>query len=195
MPRQGGAPCMPERCGYNTALRYAPGFIMRLFALAFALVAALSVLPAPRAGPAAGESETLLVVTGRIAPELAAEGGARFDREALQTLPQHEIRTSTPWTDGVSAFEGPLLCDLLERLGADGTVLHARALNDYAIDIPVEDCERYPVILALKRDGKELSRRDMGPIWIVYPRDDHPELQLETINARWVWQLTELEVR
>ena len=29
----------------------------------------------------------------------------------------------------------------------------------------------------------------------VYPRDDHPELQLETINARWVWQLTELEVR
>jgi hypothetical protein len=95
----------------------------------------------------------------------------------------------------VSAFEGPLLCDLLERLGADGTVLRAKALNDYAVDIPAEDCERYPVILALTRDGKDLSRRDMGPIWIVYPRDDHPELQLETINARWVWQLTELEVR
>jgi hypothetical protein len=35
----------------------------------------------------------------------------------------------------------------------------------------------------------------MGPIWIVYPRDDFPELQLETVNARWVWQLTEIEVR
>jgi hypothetical protein len=185
---------MPERGGYNAALRWVPGFIMRLFALAFALVAALA-MPAPRAGLAAGEVEALLVVTGRIAPELAAKGGARFDREALEALPQHEIRTSTPWTDGVSAFEGPLLCDLLERLGADGTVLHARALNDYAVDIPVEDCERYPVILALTRDGQPLSRRDMGPIWIVYPRDDYPELQLETINARWVWQLTELEVR
>jgi hypothetical protein len=49
-------------------------------------------------------------------------------------------------------------------------------------------------ILALKRDGETLSRRDKGPIWIVYPRDDFPELQLETINARWVWQLIELEV-
>jgi hypothetical protein len=45
------------------------------------------------------------------------------------------------------------------------------------------------------RDGARLSRRDMGPIWIVYPRDEFPELQLETVNARWIWQLTELEVR
>ena len=27
------------------------------------------------------------------------------------------------------------------------------------------------------------------------PGDIQPELQLETINARWVWQLVELEVR
>jgi len=172
---------------------------MRLFALAFALLAATSVLFAAGAAMAAGESETLLVVTGRIAPPgtapETAEGGARFDREALEALPQHEIRTSTPWTDGVSTFEGPLLCDLLAGLGAKGTELRARALNDYVVDIPIADCQRYPVILALKRDGKSLSRRDMGPIWIVYPRDDFPELRLETINARWVWQLIELEVR
>lgn len=168
---------------------------MRLFALALALVAATSVLLAAGAAMAAGESETLLVVTGRIALPGAAGGAARFDREALEALPQHEIRTSTPWTDGVSTFEGPLLCDLLAGLGANGTELRARALNDYVVDIPTADCHRYPVILALKRGGKPLSRRDMGPIWIVYPRDDFPELRLETINARWVWQLIELEVR
>ena len=168
---------------------------MRLFAPAFALVAAVSVLLAPGAAMAGEESETLLVVTGRIASPESAEGGARFDREGLEALPQHETRTSTPWTDGVSAFEGPLLCELLARLGAEGTELRAKAINDYVVDIPIADCERYPVILALKRDGKALSRRDMGPIWIVYPRDDFPELQLETINARWVWQLIEIEVR
>jgi hypothetical protein len=54
----------------------------------------------------------------------------------------------------VSVFEGPLLCDLLERVGADGTVLQARALNDYVVEIPIGDCERYPVILALTRDGE-----------------------------------------
>jgi len=167
---------------------------MRLSALALALLMAISVQSAPPTAVAAEESDSLLVVTGRIAPPAATEGGARFDRQALEALPQHETRTSTPWTDGVSAFEGPLLCELLASVGAEGTVLRAKAVNDYAVDIPLEDCERYPVILALKRDGKALSRRDMGPIWIVYPRDDHPELQLETINARWVWQLIELEV-
>jgi hypothetical protein len=168
---------------------------MRLFALAFALVAAISVLLAAGAAMAAAESETLLVVTGRIASPETAGSAARFDRAALESLPQHKIRTSTPWTDGVSAFEGPLLCDVLARLGAKGTELRAKALNDYVVDIPIVDCQRYPVILALKRDGKPLTRRDMGPIWIVYPRDDFPELRLETINARWVWQLIELEVR
>ena len=168
---------------------------MHLSALAFALMAAITVLFAPRVAVSAGESGTLLVVTGRISPEAAPGGEARFDREALEALPQHEIRTSTPWTDGVSAFSGPLMCELLDQVGAEGTVLHAKALNDYVIEIPIEDCRRYPVILALERDGKPLSRRDMGPVWIVYPRDDHAELQLETINARWVWQLIELEVR
>jgi hypothetical protein len=164
---------------------------MRLFALAFALVAAIAVMLAPFSATAAEDSETLLEVTGQI-----ADGdGARFDRQALEAMPQHRITTSTPWTDGVSVFEGPLLCDLLERVGADGTVLEAKALNDYVVEIPIGDCERYPVILALTRDGEPLSRRDMGPIWIVYPRDDFPELQLETVNARWVWQLTEIEVR
>lgn len=164
---------------------------MRLFALAFALVAAFAVMLAPCPAMAAEDSEALLEVTGHV----AEAGGARFDRQALEAMPQHRITTSTPWTDGVSVFEGPLLCDLLERVGADGTVLQARALNDYAVEIPISDCERYPVILALARDGERLSRRDMGPIWIVYPRDEFPELQVETVNARWIWQLTELEVR
>lgn len=168
---------------------------MRLFSVAFAVVAAFSVLLPPHAAMPAQRPEILLIVTGRIDHSWASGGGAKFDRQALEALPQHQIRTSTPWTDGISTFEGPLLCDLLERLGAQGSILRARALNDYVIDIPIEDCERYPVILALKRDGQELIRRDKGPVWIVYPRDEFPELQLETINARWVWQLIELEVR
>lgn len=164
---------------------------MRLFALALAFLFAACLLPVPGTAGA----DTLLTVKGRVELPPGSEGGVRFDRKALEALPQHQITTSTPWTDGVSTFEGPLLCDLLGRLGSSGSIVQARALNDYVIDIPMEDCERYPVILALKRDGQELSRRDKGPVWIVYPRDEHPELQLETINARWVWQLIELDVR
>jgi hypothetical protein len=42
-------------------------------------------------------------------------------------------------------------------------------------------------------NGQELAR-DRAPIWIVYPRDDFPELQDEKVNTRWVWQLSSLTV-
>lgn len=140
------------------------------------------------------QGEVILTVVGRIS-NTTAPGRAEFDRSALEALKQHQIRTTSVWTDGVGTFEGPLLCDLLDRVGATGETLMARALNDYAVEIPIEDCRKYPVLLALKRNGRDLHRRDKGPIWIVYPRDDHPELQSEQINTRWVWQLERLEVR
>lgn len=174
-------------------LRWIAGFPWRgvVFGLAALLVAA---------GPVFGEALTpptgtvVLTVTGRIAHKTSADR-AEFDRAALESLGIHKLRTSTAWTDGTPTFEGPLLCDLLNRVGASGTTLVARALNDYTVQIPIDDCRKYPVILALKRDGRDLQRRDKGPIWVVYPRDDYPELRSEQVNTRWIWQLGEIEVR
>jgi hypothetical protein len=43
-------------------------------------------------------------------------------------------------------------------------------------------------------NGKQMEVSDKGPIWIVYPRKDHPELQDSKFNDRWVWQLKEMRV-
>ena len=163
-------------------------------ALALALLALLTPAAAHAEMLAPPQGAVLLTVTGRIA-NTTAPGRAEFDRVMLEALGLHRIRTSTTWTDGVLTFEGPLLCDLLDRVGATGKSLIARALNDYWVEIPIEDCRKYPVVLALTRDGRDLQRRDKGPIWVVYPRDDHAELRSEQINTRWVWQLDRLEVR
>ena len=58
----------------------------------------------------------------------------------------------------------------------------------------MSDFADYPVLFALKMDGRDLTVRDRGPIWIVYPRDDFSELRNERVNARWVWQLNGLTV-
>ncbi len=120
---------------------------------------------------------------------------AIFDRPMLEDLGRHRIETSTDWTDGVQLFEGPLMRDLLDRIGASGTTITATAANDYSVEIPVSDFLRYPVILAFEMNGKRLTLRDKGPIWIVYPRDDHPELNDPLINGRWIWQLKHIEIR
>jgi len=93
-------------------------------------------------------------------------------------------------------FEGVLLADLLDLVGAqDAQTLRATALNEYEIAIPASDAAEFGVLLAMSMDGKPLSRRDKGPIWIVYPRDGISRIQDERYDARWVWQLSKIEVR
>ena len=115
----------------------------------------------------------------------------------LLALPQHSTATATPWTDGVARFQGPLVADALKAAGvplrADMKV-QATALNGYAIDIPAQDFLRWPVLLAFAMDGKQLTRRDKGPLWIVYPRDSDKQLQDAQYDHRWAWQLQQLRI-
>lgn len=143
------------------------------------------------AGPIAAEDERpILHVTGKI-----AGGTASFDLAALRALPQATLATSTVVTDGTQRFTGVLMRDLLDLVGAQGELVSASALNDYVVDIPVSDFRDYDVILAYAMDGVPLDRADKGPLWIVYPRDDHAELQDIRFDYRWVWQLSGLDIR
>ena len=138
----------------------------------------------------ADQSDVLLEVTGRI-----AEGRVALERDALEALPPVIIETSTVVTDGVHSFTGFLVRDLLETLGAEGEQITAIAINDYAVDIPIADFYDYDVIVAYSMDAKTLTRDDKGPLWIIYPRDDHAALQDIRYDYRWVWQLHKLDVQ
>jgi hypothetical protein len=65
----------------------------------------------------------------------------------------------------------------MKHVAASGNTVQALALNDYSTDIPMEDFEKYNVILALKRDGEYMPVRDKGPLFVVYPYDSNPELR------------------
>jgi hypothetical protein len=151
------------------------------------MVAAAEPLPPP-------EGPVILVVSGNVAVTNTDEGAA-FDREMLSELGLTEIETSTPWTDGVQVFSGVLARTVLERVGAEGSAVMASALNDYTVEVPMEDFQNFDVLLATTMGGEEMKVSDKGPIWIVYPRDSHPELQDRRLHDRWVWQLKELRVQ
>ena len=149
--------------------------------------AGIDRLPAPK-------GEVILTVSGRIAATNAGSQ-ARLDRELLLAWGQDELRTTTPFTDGSSTYSGVLASRLLDLLGADGSqLLLTRALNDYAATIPVQEVRDYPVLLALDRDGQPLSVRERGPLWVVYPWSQRPELDDRVHRQRSIWQLTAIEV-
>lgn len=115
----------------------------------------------------------------------------------LLALPQHSMATTTPWTDGVVRFQGPLVADALQAAGVPlraGMQVQAKALNGYVIDIPAQDFLRWPVLLAFSMDRKQLTRRDKGPLWVVYPRDSDKTLQDAQYDHRWAWQLQQLTI-
>ncbi|WP_137955176.1 molybdopterin-dependent oxidoreductase [Burkholderia sp. 4M9327F10] len=113
----------------------------------------------------------------------------------LLALPVHSITTSTTWTPR-STFSGPLLADILKLVGAHGSQIEVRTLDDYAETIPVSDCDRYGVIVAYSMNGKRLKVSDFGPLFIIYPRDAFPtELSGADADSKFVWQIKGLIVK
>ncbi len=144
-------------------------------------------------GLGAPSGPVILTVSGNIATT-NVDGQARFDRAMLQALQPAMVQTATPWTDGHPIFAGILMRDILSAVGAKGESLTAIALDEYRYTIPLTDFERYPVLLAMEMNGEPMSSRDKGPMWIVYPRDDFPELDNEETDYRMVWQVRELVI-
>jgi hypothetical protein len=118
-----------------------------------------------------------------------------FEHADLLALPQHSLVATTPWHGQPQRFGGPLLRDVLAAAGARGERLTAVGLNDYRADIPLEDIERWPVIVALQVDGQPVAVRDKGPLMLMYPFDDDRSLRRARYFARAVWQLRTIELR
>lgn len=146
--------------------------------------------------PAWAQSPTgqpLLTVTGKI-QNTNAENAFIFDRDMLQNLPQGKIVTHTPWYDEVSEFEGPLARAIVEWVQVDGAQqARVYALNDYSAVVPVSDLLDLGMVFATQRNGETLRVRDKGPIFLVYPFDDNPNLNSEVYHNRSVWQIKSIE--
>jgi hypothetical protein len=136
----------------------------------------------------------ILTVTGAIT-DADGSGRVEFDLRAFERLGLSKLTTWTPWTDGEIEFEGVWARRLMEAVGARGTEVEASALNDYREVIPIDDFHRYDVLLAVRSNGRVMRARDKGPIWIVYPWSDHPELDDFLTREKSVWQLNVLHVR
>jgi len=166
----------------------------------WALRLALAALVLPAVAPvalaeelAAPAGDIVLTIDGKIGRE-NAPGQADFDLDMLRAMPVVTFRTSTPWTEGPVEFEGVLLDDVFKAVAASGTSIKAAALNDYIADVDVATVVSAGAILAYRMNGAELSVRDKGPLWIMFPFDENPKLKAETIYSQSVWQLRKLTI-
>lgn len=168
---------------------------MKLNALAAAGLFALLSIAAPALADdlAAPAGKVVLEVSGAIG-HTNGDGVAAFDLDMLEALESRTTVTATPWYDSARSFSGPLGKALIDTVGASGTMLRVTAINDYVTEIPLADLLDHPVILATRIDGERMSVREKGPIFVIYPFDEAPELNNETYYGRSAWQVKSIEV-
>ncbi len=113
----------------------------------------------------------------------------------IEELPSETFTTTTPWTEGDVTWEGVRISTLMEYLKTDSMEFKASALDGYEIMFKGVDIEKYPVIIAYKRDGEYMSVRELGPFWIMFPFDDYKkEFSFAEHRALAVWQLNQIEI-
>ncbi len=139
------------------------------------------------------------ITFSQIALTVSAQAGGvetTFTLAQLKALPQVDIITGNEFVDGQRDFRGPLVRQVLQLGGGGGAVeVRLTAANDYQVEFPAQELRKYDAILALSMDGKALSRRGKGPIWVIYPMSQHPELRDPVYNSRLIWQLVQMEYK
>ncbi|RUP24879.1 MAG: hypothetical protein EKK45_22625 [Curvibacter sp.] len=135
----------------------------------------------------------VLTLSGRVGqPNQGAQ--AVFDLAMLAAFTQRRFSVKTPWDPRPVSFEGPLLRDVLKAAEARGSRLTLAAVNDYKVEVPMEDLEHWDVVLALKMNGQAIPTRTKGPLFVVYPFDLAQGALLEQFRNRSIWQLVSIQI-
>lgn len=157
------------------------------------LSALMLLIAYPASALDAPKGKVILTITGKVADKNTASA-ATFDLAMIEKLPQQTFTTMTPWDKQPIKFTGPLLRDVLAAAKASGTTIKAAALNDYQTSIPMDDAQKFDVILAHKMNGEEIPVKTKGPLFIVYPFDTKSELRSTVYYERSAWQLKSMTI-
>ena len=142
--------------------------------------------------PPTPEGEPALIISGSLSnPNVGDE--IHLDLECIKNLPTFSFVTNTPWSDGEQEFLGVRLSVLFDTLDIKAKSFSALALDNYKADVDV-DWHKYPVIIAYQHNGTDISIRRLGPLRIIFPFDDYPELLNDFNIASAVWQLTHIDI-
>jgi hypothetical protein len=180
-----------------------------------ATLAAFAPVAAQAATPAIGRGPVLLTVTGAIGrsnrgpldpaldqmmhkQQLNFDRAFTFDFAELAKLPARTIRPTVEYDAKPHTLRGPLLVDVLAQAGAaNASKVLLRAIDGYAVEMPLAQARAQGFIVATHLDGQALALGGLGPLWAVYDADRVPEMAGKTLAQRFAncpWGLYHIAV-
>lgn len=115
-----------------------------------------------------------------------------LDRLAKIHVPTQEPHPGKPTT--IFDFRGIRVSELLDLAKIAPQVAEITFVADdaYRVAVKVEDLRKYDIILAIERDGKPIPRSEGGPVYLVFPNTQFPELKTKYPATTWAFYVTHL---
>ncbi len=138
--------------------------------------------------------------------QFVVQGQTSTGKAVQLSLPQLEaLATTSVWTkaphntnnpNSIRHFRGVAVSTLLDKFGIAPGVTEVTfvARDAYRVTLNVADLRQYPIIIALERDNQKISRSDGGPLYLVFPYTQYPQLQQQYPERFWAFYLTDLVV-
>ena len=139
--------------------------------------------------------EVVLTISGLVAAKNTSDALV-LDIPTLEKLGLVKYTVHDPWLKQTITYSGVLMSDLLKYAGTFHTAqsVHMVALDDYQVDIPIADINKWPILLATRANSEYLSVDNFGPTKIIYPYGSH-SIDPISHNDLWIWSLKSMEVR
>ena len=115
-----------------------------------------------------------------------------FAKKSLWTKDPHN--TSDP--NKIQHFRGVSVSTLLNKFGIAPNVTEVTfvARDAYRSTIRITDLRRYPIIIALERNNKKISLSEGGPLYLVFPYSQFPQLQQKYPDRFWAFYITDMVI-
>lgn len=136
----------------------------------------------------------LLTISGAIG-HTNAGNTIIMDRATIEQVGLVEYQVTDPFEHRPITYRGVLMRDLLTlwQVDAHAKTMKLTAINDYQVEIPLEDFSMYPVLFAMQADGAYMEVSYRGPAMIVYPIETY-EFDTRTNQRKWIWQIKSIEL-
>lgn len=122
-----------------------------------------------------------------------------FDFASLGALPQTTIRPTLEYDGKQHMLSGPLLSEVMKAAGASAaSEVLLRAVDGYAVQVPLAELRKYRFIVATHLDGKAIPLGGLGPLWAVYEADGFADIMDKPISARFAlcpWGMYHIEAK
>jgi len=136
------------------------------------------------------KSDTIILTTK------SPKGVKNYTLSMIESFGLKRLNTSTFWPEDDGVYEGVLIVDLLSHAGMEKCKsIVITALDDYQVEIPCEDFEKWPVLLATRCGGTTMSIREKGPTRIIYPKDIGGDIALSDMRSRWIWAIKTISLK